>query len=109
MKPTDEQVKKFWEKCGFEYRPMISVKYEKWVWYYPDTPYSYLELPPIDLNNLFRYAVPKVLKYDVVLVCKGEREYEASTWESPNGKQITYTEARDPALALFWAIWEVLE
>lgn len=77
-KPTEEQIKEFWKWCGL-----------KWMWnhnsectcgakddddsrrswhYCKDgewklaTPHWYEDLP-IDLNNLFKYAVPKLYLY----------------------------------------------
>uniref|UniRef100_A0A6M3JNV7 Uncharacterized protein n=1 Tax=viral metagenome TaxID=1070528 RepID=A0A6M3JNV7_9ZZZZ len=72
-KPTNEQIKEFWEWCGFK------VALGKLYWY-PDKEFSPARrLPSVDLNNLFKYAVPK-LNMPVI-----------------------------PALALFWAIWEVIK
>ncbi|KKN72645.1 hypothetical protein LCGC14_0408870 [marine sediment metagenome] len=96
-KPTDEQVKEFWEKCGFKRDSIIEH------WDYPDgSPYS--QLPPTDLNNLFKYAVPKVYEY---LCRKGDyykmrRIYKSIEYQDKLGEY-------NPALALFWALWEVMK
>ena len=108
MKPTNEQVKKFWGWCGFR------VALGKLYWY-PDKESSPARrLPPIDLNNLFKYAVPKLEKsvraitiYPPVIdppVC--DKCYVELTL--CNG-QIIESFENTPALALFWAIWEVIE
>ena len=123
MKPTDEQIKEFWEWCGFERLPEGNKDYhfEKTVkvmnWTHPKLLYGFLtNLPRIDLDNLFEYAVTKLM-YDRVLdgfECHidsrrdglgyqwiiGDR-YRANTYRT--GEYIT-----DNALALFWAIWKVM-
>ena len=94
-KPTKEQIQWFWEKCGFTY-----VFDESQGWLSPDGVWGN-DNPPIDLNNLFKYAVPKLVKWIM--------------GNNPNGeiKVIVYTEKnffksldKDPALALFWAIYK---
>ncbi len=70
MKPSDKQVQWLWEQCGFKLKEDWKRKgyhYERTVkcpnWIYPDNPYwEYGEshLPRIDLNSLFKYAVPKL-------------------------------------------------
>ncbi len=102
MKPTDEQKREFWKGCG--------LKEGTYGWLYdpnnrPDLPI----FPPIDLNNLFKYAVPKLslLRFS----------YETHTipelyrWETmkPNQSHLTVIESNDPALALFWAIYEAIK
>lgn len=62
--PTKEQIKKFWE-------------------YFDD----WIEYPSIDLNNIFKYIVPKLKK-------------EGDILEAENS---------EPALALFWAIYRIIE
>ncbi len=69
--PTQEEIKKFWIKCGFKKLPegRTSYHFERGIktmnWLRSDgedTP----RLPSIDLSNLFRYAVPKLLeRYDI--------------------------------------------
>ncbi len=79
MIPTDEQVKEFWELCGFSSFPSQEQRYISYpshslhsryktrdvLEYVPVTKWTYpggrslSSLPPIDLNNLFKYAVPK--------------------------------------------------
>ena len=45
MKPTKEEQQWLWERCNF-----------------PIEKSAYGQYPPIDLNNLFKYAVPAALK-----------------------------------------------
>ncbi len=89
--PTGAQIKEFWEWCGLIWGVGGG-------WFEP-IPKTYLgDSLPIDLNNLFLYAVPKLLlssdkiNYYVVI-----REWY----------QILLLHQVDPALALFWIIWEV--
>lgn len=110
MKPTDEQIKKFWKWCGFRieeapslYTPMNEpLRYYK-VLRFPDGEHNLdLQYPLIDPNNLFKYAVPKLFTGQskmerngtYLLLCKAMRDY---------------TDGQNPALALFWAIWKVIE
>ncbi len=101
MKPTYEQVKEFWEWCGWNYTPTYKRKsLLEWGWQSPSvTDGEYQDyLPSIDLNNLFKYAVPK-LKSKAFLVLWMMRLIE--DWAE--GKEP------NPALALFWAIYEVMK
>ena len=57
MKP-DKEIKEFWEKCGFK---CINDNKEIFrIVIYPDGK-RHCKLPPRDLNNLFKYAVPVIL------------------------------------------------
>jgi hypothetical protein len=95
MQSTEEQIKKFWEWCGL--RPDILLD---------------KSLPPIDLNNLFKWAVPKLHEL-------GDKEWIETiefTWFGtvrctlyPFDLPEIYVNDEDPALALFWAIWKVLD
>uniref|UniRef100_A0A6M3L2Q5 Uncharacterized protein n=1 Tax=viral metagenome TaxID=1070528 RepID=A0A6M3L2Q5_9ZZZZ len=82
--PTNKQIKEFWEKLSPT--PDDWRMYEIWL---------YSGYPPIDLNNLFKYAVPKLDQ---------SRYYKALS-------SIFYYDAikEDPALALFWAIYQVIK
>lgn len=112
MKPTDEQKKELLEWCGFTLRcPPERDAYKRGIWNYPDGMTGDVEL---DLNNLFKYAVPKL--------AEGGR-FLAMIMATPN-KKLVYRyivnmvnddmdigiekQSEDPALALFWAIWEVM-
>jgi hypothetical protein len=57
---------KFWEWCGF-------TRYDRWTtneqgWKAPNGD-KFLDAPPIDLNNLFKYAVPKLGKKTQIHLC----------------------------------------
>lgn len=96
MEPTQEQIEEFWEWCGLRYEcydtPAMPHQGGAWL----DTSGKLAnedepcELPPIDLNNLFKYAVPKLDQ---------SRYYHAL-------KSI-FLKQDNPTLALFWALWEV--
>ena len=108
--PTKEQIKEFWEWCGFTLRcPPEKDAYGRGIWNYPEGTYGNLEL---DLNNLFKYAVPKLRdNYQYELIGWNEGQHKAIINKLQKGWAETYTTAidKDPALALFWAIWEVME
>ena len=117
-KPTKEQQKILWEWCGFKLVNGI-------VWIDESDNRIHKE-SPIDLNNLFKYAVPKVVYIRggghpctvSILIGSGTElvgEYRAEISNSTLYKTPEYTTPRysiafdkDPTLALFWAIWEVI-
>jgi hypothetical protein len=97
-KPSKEQIKEFWEWCG--------LTQNHWTKEWFVNPHTRAEPQPVlDLNNLFKYAVPKLhtvrLEYDYF---EQGKQFGVST----AGNRTTYARANDPALALFWAIWEVI-
>ena len=70
-KPTQEKIKKFWEWCGFKYQEYLpsfgNIPETREAWLYPDGSKCFLSsfgtatgLPDIDLNNIVKYAVPKL-------------------------------------------------
>jgi len=101
-KPTQEQIKEFWEWCGF--RHFVETKYSRSVekWEYPK-PYGVKRdrsyLPDIDLNNLFKYAVPKI------------REQLKDEYLGFSDLMIRWMsdilDSKDPTLALFRALDKV--
>lgn len=108
--PTKEQIQKFWQWCGFIDLRGKTVAGDSWQ--YPNGGKG--NLPKLDLNNLFKYAVPKIFVdsqggiefqyYPGILRCILTTECEAGFDETP-----TENERFDPALALFWAIWSVID
>ena len=121
--PTQEQIKEFWEWCGFNSRLVwsdpadIGGRHQFKVWDYPDGSGVTQHLsvnPPIDLNNLFKYAVPKCPQFqDLARTNKGWLvTYISGYVDLPRiGRYPIFdeVEAEDPALALFWALWQVRE
>lgn len=99
-KPTEAQVKEFWERYGFETLPFGSRdKFKRLpAIKYPDgTIHS--DYPPIDLNNLFKYVVPLAL--------------DKMSWSDWFHFMVSWAiklyDKKDPALALFWTLRQVEE
>jgi len=108
--PTKEQKQWFWEQCGLiSFTDDIGVVYE-----YERKLHK--EPPPIDLNNLFKYAVPKLDVYNhggffFNLVADGERwvcRIDRKREATINSFYHLDGYGEDPALALFWAIYKAL-
>ena len=111
MKPTEEKIKRFWEWCGFTvtskgviYGDAIMVD---------DSCHHIMELPEIDLNNLFKYAVPKLHAYVLQSFHKNHSYHHASVvlneYTGLEDVIVSSTDVprdEDPALALFWAIYK---
>lgn len=94
MKPTDEQVKEFWEWCGFEGKRLF---YIDGFWHYQDPNNLWTGLP-LGLDSLFEYAVPKLETLRL-----GLRRYVLLKWMQD------VLDGEDPAQALFWVILGVVE
>ena len=93
--PTQEQVKEFWEWCGFKLSVKVVVSGDgpERIYYEAIYPDGTKRLRPlIDLNNLFKYAMAKLDQ---------SRYYKALS--------SIFLKNDDPALALFWALWQVKE
>ena len=127
-RPTDLQIKKFWEKLGWEeIEPLFLMGegFVSWEWHgVVDANSSCVmleSLPPIDPNNLFKYAVPKIraLKYPIIdkiyFARENGKEQALIIWWTGEPKTDTYGcgvfsgEADTVEDALFWAIWEIIE
>ena len=111
--PTQEQLKKFWEWCGLRYEIdedeyKVILPGGEWYNFGHDADLkSVWEItePELDLNNLFKYAVPKLRS--VYLQSDEEHKFWCMALiGDAKSKLHTYV---DPALALFWAIWELVE
>lgn len=122
--PTEEHIKKLWEWCGFK-----AIKHkdcyarqtehgkshleEICCYTFPDGTRGHAFLPDLDLNNLFKYAVPKLIdKYGGLLFVLPQSDI--SSWEckilnKPNDTATFGFDEKDPALALFLAIWELIK
>jgi len=107
MEPTKEQIQWFWKQFGIEER--FEGDTGTWYYHYPDGQCD-IESPPIDLNNLFKYAMSKVkevLNYpQEVHGFPGER-YKFHGFLQRWIYAIAI-QGKDPALALFWAIYKAL-
>lgn len=106
--PTQEQIREFWEWCGFQPTDdMVGVS-DKAKFYYPVAiePQRLWYLPPIDLNNLFLYAeFQAVIKMGIELKISisDARRWLFKQWADNIDKGFKYTDA------LFWALWQVKE
>ena len=118
MKPTDEQIKEFWEWCGWEIYSNEECQYYSRFGRGKDPDGRIIfESPTIDLNNLFKYAVPKVYKQyansiEIKILppltsCPEFWVVDITTQHK--GLSSTNNNENDPALALFWAIKEVMK
>ena len=116
MEPTEEETKRFWEWCGFKHDRGMYAE-----WTYPTGEILTGE-PPIDLNNLFKWAVPKLftwsigknwdLEGDMSIKENGVKaSIDLKPVDPDKYDEIKPSEAisEDPALALFWAIYKVME
>lgn len=106
--PTQGEIKELWERCGFSLRrdlPLILYSGDA-KWLYPDGGHG-IDLPDIDLNNLFKYAVPKLSDIEITKSRHSpEWVVEVSTGKPIVG-EMAQAEAHDLAIALFRAIQEV--
>ena len=114
--PTQEQIKKLWEWVG--------LKYEEPYWVSKDCQEGeccfyggyYAELlKTITLNNLFRWAVPKLsdgtlIGIDFIPPYHRQKEWLCNVEINSSPPIASYRALGDsPALALFWAIQQVIE
>lgn len=124
-KPTEEQITKFWEWCGFKYVRVDTIPWHKkpedyqtniWYannhWVYPDGSRN-KDCPSIDLNNIFKWAVPKLERnnlYNYIHFGFDKSCPEITTVQLTfQDKLLGVGDSKDPALALFWAIWRVID
>ena len=121
--PSENEIRRFWEWCGFTRHPSYTYyeapfgkdnKVPCWVSPLGNT----IEegMPPIDLNNLFRYAAPKLIgdyKYSLGLETDVDYHTRESTYtfSFSNDPLVINSQVtdKDPALALFWAIYKLIE
>ena len=109
-KPTEAQAKEFWEGCGLKYEDIT----DKHIWFTLVYPSGNKETiwrlqPSIDLNNLFKYAVPKLVAIvgrdkSYTIIC--QTIYKL-LWDNFAGSLGDFQSVL--ALTLFWAIWEVIK
>ena len=107
--PTKEQIKWFWEQCGIQH--MKHQGEDGWI--RPDIDFAFSSPPDIDLNNLFKYAVPKIKRFHYIalwIVRDAVDEPQVIMWDANLATYEHFYSAReeDPALALFRAIYKAL-
>lgn len=108
--PTQEQRKEFWERCGFKLYEDIQGEWKGcFYWHNPPNTdrWGATWLPPIDLINLGKYAVP-------FAVSKLESRFDPKT-NLVRGLELLFAKWIDKIRegysledALFWAMWEVI-
>lgn len=114
--PTQEQIREFWEWCGQlikcywckgSGKRLYSWSKES-TYLCPCCDAKGFHHPSIDLNNLFKYAVPKLQDKEYWL---GLFNYRGNRWSAniinTNNDTVASEDNEDPALALFWALWRV--
>lgn len=130
--PTEEQKEWFWEQLGWQWWSLHLMEKEAdlpsmWrhslfspAWKFPfevlvpskegDMPImekfangGWISRPPIDLNALFKYAVPKLLEIGVHSIEFFYDEYGVKCFLSPSSN---WTRAESEPLALFWAAYK---
>ena len=97
--PTEAQINRqqklyFWKTVGFKYTG--DDYHEEWVF----NGKSFDNLPLIDLNNLFKHAVPKLIEKLGTYRANGVM----SVWIN-----IVVIDGVDPAYSLFWSIKDEIQ
>lgn len=103
-KPTKGEVREFWEWCGLKFVQCDCVNPGLYNHSHVEDSNGYIigKLPPIDLNSLFKYAIPKMAKgHEIRLIIPPNTIDRFIAYIGHNNG----IENKDPALALFWAIY----
>lgn len=120
MRPTEEQTRKLWLRCG-----LTCVKDDKShtgeTWSYGDG-YQYSIPPALDLISLYKWPVPKLQNkgHLVELLAVEHKGFRATVYAEcfsqcgsegcdPYLNPISEHADNDPVLALFWAVLKVVE
>lgn len=105
--PTKEQIRKFWEWIGWEFSPdglYYRVNSNASGWGYVS------QLPPTDLNNIFRYAVPKLLNWELSKSPSGYYvEIDTKASMMSNTRYSFRLAGDDPALVFLQVILDAIE
>jgi len=101
MEPTEEQIRKLWEKCGFRYTDLYII--------YPDNSPRGIE-PPIDLNHLWEYAMPKFGDdlCQIILQPDSDNSWYCGVVIENKLHILQEGQGDTPDLALFWACYKAL-
>jgi len=104
MKPTEKEIKEFWEWCGFtttlDGHGVTQTVAPNGAWL--------SRLPDLDLNNLFKWAVPKIKGLVKLSKSDNHTDYIATVSDYELNQEGKIANP-DPALTLFWAIHKVIE
>jgi len=102
--PTNAEQREFWELCGLSYVESTGVDWSEH-WVLPNGEKGGKLAPAIDLNNLFRWAGPKVYE-DCGLAIFAVVLYR---WFEGIIREINNHNLDEIVLGLFWAIYPVLK
>ena len=102
--PTEEQIKELWEWCGFGIDGVG-------IWHCPDGITELGGMPKVTLDNLFKWAVPKVIDMEkfIKLETTAQGRYIVKIYPNVLVEAEAKEYREDPALALFWAIYKVIK
>uniref|UniRef100_A0A6H2A6X4 Phage ABA sandwich domain-containing protein n=1 Tax=viral metagenome TaxID=1070528 RepID=A0A6H2A6X4_9ZZZZ len=104
--PSEAEIREFWGKLGGKYEEYSHTDGCPSHFVMPDKSWI---MPPayIDLDILVKYAVPKLDKYRVSL----STVFNSKLWiaEIYNADNEGICKDKDPVLALFWAIYEIIK
>ena len=104
--PTEAQIKEFLQWCGIQcYYEATENDGGIVAWICPPDSEKTVAFYGITLDFLFKYAVPKIITRKQYFrleypICKSE-------WACQVGDIVS--SHKDPALALFWAMWQIKE
>jgi len=98
--PTKDEIREFWEWCGIEER--FDTNDGIYYYHYPNHTCD-IELPPIDLINLLKWAVSRMWVVNIHLEEGLFWVVEVAHPEFGKGEAID----EDLTLALFWALREL--
>lgn len=107
--PTREQIKEFIKSLGGEEAQSGVIRLlPDYGWHH----ISFWESQVKSLDFLFRYAVPKlygkISAIEIVLPNNKSQSYDFNLTKSSKTNDY-FGSRKDPALALFWAIWESIK
>jgi hypothetical protein len=108
----DKELKEFWIKCGFNFIQESELNdgyIDSEGWVAPDGEYIG-ELPTLTLDNLFRYAVPKLVsnEYELSILTDEVYGYIVGIVTAYDRDLITETNSKDLVQALYQALKKVL-
>jgi hypothetical protein len=106
--PTEKQLKKFWEWCGFKITKQKVLSANHTYVVCTSSWFNGVEqsLPDLDLNNIFKYAVPKIKHF---MLCDWREQFSCNVYTHTSDipeEDICerYPAVEDtPVLAFFWA------
>lgn len=118
--PTQKQIKEFLQWCGFTcyYKAVAEESVDAGIlgWIQPPDNESTIAYYGLTLDFLFKYAVPKLYAYCLRSFNEKHKNHHATIvpypYESPQDMKTykaTVSRTDNPALALFWAIWQVIQ